>query len=64
MIKFWIISHLGKNPKNGGKPPKDNKLQNKKNFKIFELNNIENNWLICEILNKLNIKIIVKDKNE
>jgi hypothetical protein len=30
----WIISHFGRNPKNGGSPPKDSKLQNKANLSI------------------------------
>jgi hypothetical protein len=37
LIKFSIIIHLGKNPKNGGNPPKDKKLIKKQNFKIEEL---------------------------
>ena len=33
-----IINHLGKNPKNGGSPPKDNKFKKIVNFmKKFEL---------------------------
>lgn len=64
IVKDWITIHLGKNPKNGGNPPKDNKLKNKKNFIIFEWKNNENNWLICDALNILNIKIIANVKNE
>lgn len=30
--KFWITSHLGKNPKNGGNPPKDKRFKNIKNL--------------------------------
>lgn len=55
MVNDWITIHFGKNPKNGGNPPSESKLKNKKNFIIFEWKNIENNWLICEILNILNI---------
>lgn len=43
-IKDWITIHLGKNPKNGGIPPSDNKLIEKINFKIFEFIKIEYNW--------------------
>lgn len=25
-VKVWTISHLGKNPKNGGSPPNDKKF--------------------------------------
>jgi hypothetical protein len=28
----WITIHLGKNPRNGGSPPKDSKEINKLNF--------------------------------
>lgn len=30
----WIMSHLGKNPKKGGKPPKDKRVVNKENLII------------------------------
>lgn len=29
-IKFWMTNHLGRNPRNGGNPPKDKKFNNKK----------------------------------
>lgn len=32
----WIIIHLGKNPKKGGKPPNDSRLINRQNFKIVD----------------------------
>ena len=45
IIKFWvmnwIIIHLGKNPKNGGNPPKDIIAINRINFIIF--------WLFIEL---------------
>lgn len=41
-IKCSMIIHLGKNPRKGGKPPKDKKLINKQNFIIeFKLLNIK-----------------------
>lgn len=46
----WIISHFGKNPINGGNPPKDNKFKNNINLKIFEQKKELNNWLIWYIL--------------
>lgn len=63
IVNDWITSHLGKNPKKGGRPPKESKLKNKKNFIVFEWKINVNSWLIWEILNILNIKIIVKVKN-
>ena len=38
--------HLGKNPKKGGRPPKDKKLRNKINFNSLEWLNIEYIWFI------------------
>lgn len=32
MIKFSIIIHLGKNPRNGGRPPNESRLIIKQNF--------------------------------
>lgn len=32
LINDWMTNHFGKNPKNGGSPPKDKKEVNKKNF--------------------------------
>lgn len=58
----WITSHLGKNPKNGGNPPNDSKFMNRVNFKILDLKNKVNNWLIWINWNELNKKIILKDK--
>lgn len=63
IVKDWITNHFGKNPKNGGSPPNDSKLKNKKNFIVFEWNDKVNNWFIWDVLNILNIKIIVKVKN-
>lgn len=45
LIKKLIIIHLGKNPINGGKPPRERKLINKLILiKKFML--LINNWLI------------------
>lgn len=33
----WITSHFGKNPKNGGSPPKDNNEAIKKIFIVGKL---------------------------
>jgi hypothetical protein len=42
-IKLLITNHLGKNPKNGGKPPNEKKCSIKENLidleKFIELNN-------------------------
>lgn len=32
LTKDWITSHLGKNPKNGGNPPRDKKEINIQNL--------------------------------
>lgn len=61
-VNNWITIHFGANPKNGGNPPKDKRFKNIENFKTFEGKNNENNWLMWLILNKLNIKIKLKDK--
>lgn len=60
----WITIHFGKNPKNGGSPPNESKFNIIQNFKVFDLKNKENNWLIWYNLKLLNKKIKVKDKNE
>jgi len=42
---YWIVIHLGKNPKNGGNPPKDIKFNEKRNFiKKFLFKEIKS-WL-------------------
>lgn len=28
----WMTNHFGKNPRNGGRPPRDSRLENRKNF--------------------------------
>ena len=53
ITRFWITNHLGRNPKKGGNPPRDNKFKNRKNFIFFEIKYIENNWFKWEILNIL-----------
>lgn len=49
-----IIIHLGKNPKNGGKPPKDNKSKNNEIFVNLLLCKILKVWLILKSLKLLN----------
>lgn len=44
--KDSIINHLGKNPKNGGNPPKDKRERNKINLITVLLLNNTNIWLI------------------
>lgn len=64
-IKFlidWITIHLGKNPKKGGRPPKDKSEINILNFIKGKLLKNENIWLKWKKLYKLKIKINVKDK--
>jgi hypothetical protein len=61
-INDSIINHFGKNPINGGSPPKDSKDKNIKNFTIELLLNNPNIWLILNNLKLLNIKIIAIDK--
>lgn len=56
-IKFIIVIHFGKNPKNGGSPPKDRKFKLKNRFNILLLLNINKYCLIKKILN--NDKIII-----
>lgn len=70
IIKFpfiaidWITNHLGKNPRKGGKPPKDSRDKNMQCFITGKLLNKENDWLMWYNLKAWNIKIKVKDKNE
>lgn len=64
LIKFSIIIHLGKNPKNGGSPPKDRKLIKKQNFMVGDWLLNKNIWLMLNILNLLNIQIIVTLMNK
>lgn len=61
-INDWITNHLGIKPKNGGNPPNESKFINRENFKIFELKNKENNWLIWNKEKILNKKIRLNDK--
>jgi hypothetical protein len=49
-----MIIHLGKNPKNGGNPPKDNKSKNSEIFISLFLYNILKVWLILKSLKLLN----------
>ena len=62
-VKYWIVNHLGINPKKGGSPPNDNKFKNKENFKVLLKKKSINNWLIWYNLNILNKKIKFNDKN-
>jgi hypothetical protein len=63
-LNVSIISHLGKNPKNGGNPPKDSKTINIEIFKAIFKFLTKKVWLIFKNLNLLNMKIILKDKKE
>lgn len=63
--KYWflfinnsIIIHLGRNPKNGGNPPKDKKLNIKNIFKIGEIKKLLKIWLNWKILKFKNNKTI------
>lgn len=62
LINDSIINHLGRNPIKGGRPPKDNKDKNIKNFTIEFLLNNPNIWLILNNLKLLNIKIIAIER--
>lgn len=58
----WITIHFGKNPRKGGSPPNDSNEMNKLNLtKGFWLKK-ENIWFKWKNLNKLKMKINVKDK--
>ena len=59
-----IINHFGKNPKKGGRPPKDSKDKNKINLITVLLLNKVNIWLIWNNLKLLNKKTIQNDKKE
>ena len=63
-ISKSIINHLGKNPKNGGKPPKKKKKIKItvfiKNLKLKE----EKIWFKLKIFKLLNRKIIEIDKKQ
>jgi len=54
-----MIIHLGKNPRNGGNPPKESKVIKIINFiKKFEFN-ILKVWLMLNSLKLLNMKIVL-----
>lgn len=63
-IKRSIIIHFGKNPRNGGNPPKDNRgikiIVFIKNLKL----NDEKIWFKLKIFRLLNKKIIEIDKKQ
>lgn len=61
--EFWIIIHLGKNPRNGGKPPSDIRLIARKNLIVGDVH-LKEIWLECweDILKK--IRRMVADKIE
>ena len=58
-----MITHLGKNPKNGGNPPKESKVKNNVNFSNWFILKKEKIWLILNILKLLN-KIIIEIFNK
>lgn len=62
LVIDWITNHFGKNPKNGGSPPKDNRDKKSVNLVKGDSLNEENIWLKCERLNKAKKIMIVKDK--
>lgn len=63
-INKSIISHFGKKPKNGGRPPKDKRgikiIVFIKNLKLKE----EKIWFRLKIFNLLKRKIIAIDKKQ
>lgn len=57
-----IIIHLGKNPKNGGRPPNEiNKMNNETFINLFDWNMLKV-WLILKSLKLLNKITIEKFK--
>lgn len=63
-INISIIIHFGKNPKNGGNPPNDNKGKKSIIFSEFLKFKIINIWFKLKILNKLNKNTTVIDKKQ
>lgn len=62
-INISIVIHFGKNPKNGGNPPKDNKGIKIIIFSKFLKLNKEKIWFILKILKLLNkITIVIEIK--
>lgn len=60
----WIITHLGKNPRKGGRPPNESKDVNSKNFMILFSLFIRKVWFTNEICEGIMIEITVKVKIE
>ena len=60
LIIDWITIHFGKNPKNGGNPPRQRRDENSRNFITLLLLFIKNVWLINEICKGLIIQKIDK----
>lgn len=64
LINISIISHLGKNPKNGGRPPKDKRgikiIVFIKNLKLKE----EKIWFKLKIFKLLKRKIIEIERKQ
>lgn len=58
----WMTIHLGRNPKNGGNPPKDSKEINILNLIKGDWLKKENIWFKWKNLNKLKIKIRVNER--
>ena len=56
-IISWSKSHLGKNPRKGGNPPKESKLRNNKGAQTPKIG-LETIWLICWRLNSEKTEII------
>lgn len=63
-INRSIINHFGKNPKNGGRPPKESKgIKITVFIKNLKLND-EKIWFKLKILSLLKRKIITIDKKQ
>lgn len=54
-----IINHLGKNPKKGGRPPKDNKVMNILDFISLLFVYILKVWLMLKSLKLFKTKIML-----
>lgn len=49
----WITIHLGRNPRNGGNPPRDNRDVNIMNFVSMASLFVKRVWLINDTLDSL-----------
>lgn len=60
LTDIWMTNHFGKNPRNGGNPPKDRRLISTINFVIVD-NRLNEIWLIWWLDVSWKIKIIADD---